>query len=100
MVSRRTSICWHLHEGLSGSYHRLLESQRSDLSLDDFQHVSVQALGNVEYLLAAQRAANFSEVNGVILKGNHIGHGVGGNAYLVMSLYASTRDEIWLRKGQ
>eukprot|EP00958_Prasinococcus_capsulatus_P003220 scaffold299_cov343-Prasinococcus_capsulatus_cf.AAC.13 len=58
-----------------------------------------QTFGKSRYLVAAQRAANFSEINGVILKGNMLGHGVGGNAYLVMSLYAATKDEVWLRKG-
>jgi len=58
-----------------------------------------QTFGDESYLQVAAKAANFTEINGVILKGNLVGHGAAGNSYLVMAMFMPTQDPIWLRKA-
>lgn len=57
------------------------------------------AFGDQKYLVAAQKAANYTAHNGIIDKGMQLGHGVAGNTYMVMQVYAATKDPVWLSKG-
>jgi hypothetical protein len=51
------------------------------------------------FLTAAMKAANYTEENGILLKGMQLGHGTSGNAYAVTQVGWATNDTLWLRKS-
>ncbi|CAL8086769.1 unnamed protein product [Orchesella dallaii] len=55
--------------------------------------------GSQEFVNVALECGEVTWARGLLKKGYGICHGVSGNAYGLMALYAHTQDELWLRRS-
>jgi len=55
-----------------------------------------QVFGDTKYLVAAERAANYTWIRGLLAKGLTPCHGITGNAYMFLILYRATQNERYL----
>lgn len=51
--------------------------------------------GDEKYIAAAELAGECTWKKGILKKGNCLCHGIGGNAYCLMTLYRKTKNPKW-----
>lgn len=59
---------------------------------------AARVFNNSYYMDRAKLAADFTWEQGILTKGMQLGHGVSGNAYMILYLYQATGDEKYLHR--